>query len=289
LYIDGQYWGIYNVDERPEAAFSASYFGGQKEDYDAVKPGCGGCNLFATDGDLNAWTQLYNLATQFGKITVAYSSKTGAPLVGQTVTQLNSNASGVISSIDGASGLITITINTGFFRNGAGDQIRVNASNFVTPDPTIPIADPSNDIYYKMQGLNPDGTRNPDYPVLLDMDNLIDYMFVILYGGNLDAPITNFGSNNVQNNWFGTRPKDGSNGFRFFAHDSEHTILWFNGSATDRTGPWPNPATANNPWPLEQSNPQYLWQQLGGARNDAGSSEFRLRIADHIRAQFFDN
>jgi hypothetical protein len=137
--------------------------------------------------------------------------------------------------------------------------------------------------------LNPDGTRNPNYPNLLDMDNLIDYMMVILYGGNLDAPITNFGSNQVQNNWFGTRPHDGSNGFRFFAHDSEHTILWFNPASNDRTGPWPNPATANNPWPLEQSNPQYLWQQLGGARNDAGSSEFRLRVADHIRAQFFDN
>jgi hypothetical protein len=106
LYIDGQYWGIYNVDERPEAAFSASYFGGQKEDYDAVKPNCGGGNTIATDGDLNAWTQLYNLSTQLGKITVAYSSKTGAPLVGNTVTQLNSNATGVINSIDGASGLI---------------------------------------------------------------------------------------------------------------------------------------------------------------------------------------
>jgi hypothetical protein len=289
LYIDGQYWGIYNVDERPEAAFSASYFGGEKEDYDAVKPDCGGCNIIATDGDLNAWTQLYNLAASMGKITIPYSSKTGAPLVGQTVTQLNSNATGVISSIDGATGVLTITINTGFFTNKAADLIRVNATNFVTPDPTIPIVDPSNDIYYKMQGLNPDGTRNPNYPILLDMDNLIDYMLVILYGGNLDAPITNFGSNNVQNNWFGTRPKDGSNGFRFFAHDSEHTILPSNPASTDRTGPWPNPATANNPWTLEQSNPQYIWQQLGGARNDAGSSEFRLRVADHIRAQFFDN
>jgi hypothetical protein len=83
------------------------------------------------------------------------------------------------------------------------------------------------------------------------------------------------------------RPRDGSHGFRFFAHDSEHTILWFN--SADRTGPWPNPATANNPWQLAQSNPQYIWQQLGGARNDIGSSEFRLRVADHIRAQFFDN
>jgi hypothetical protein len=81
---------------------------------------------------LNAWSQLYNLAASLGKITVAYSSKTGAPVVGNTVTQLNSGATGVISSIDGASGLMTITINTGFFTNKVADLIRVNATNHVT-------------------------------------------------------------------------------------------------------------------------------------------------------------
>src|SRR6266850_1077173 len=181
LYIDGQYWGIYNTDERPEAAFSASYFGGNKEGYDTVKPNCGGCALFATDGDLNAWQQLYNLAASLGRVTVGYSSKTGNPVVGQTVTQLNSGASGVITSIQGASGLLTITINQGKFTNRAADLIRVDATNFVTPDPAQPVVDPSNDIYFKMQGLNPDGSRNPDYPVLLDTDNLIDYMLVILH------------------------------------------------------------------------------------------------------------
>ncbi len=214
LYIDGQYWGIYNVDERPEASFSASYFGGDKSDYDTIKPQCGGCAVFATDGDLNAWQQLWTQAK---------------------------------------AGLTTVA------------------------------------AYQKIQGNNPDGTRNPDYPVLLDVDNLIDYMLVILYGGNLDAPITNFGSNNVINNWFGTRPRDGSHGFRFFTHDSEHTILWYNSASTDRTGPYPAGDT------FDQSNPQWLWQQLGGAgltrqiapnaTDPIGTDEFRLRVADHIRAQ----
>lgn len=33
LYLNGIYWGLYNPCERPDHAFSASYFGGSKEDY----------------------------------------------------------------------------------------------------------------------------------------------------------------------------------------------------------------------------------------------------------------
>jgi hypothetical protein len=31
-----------------------------------------------------------------------------------------------------------------------------------------------------VQGNNPDGTRNPNYPILLDVDNLIDYMLITI-------------------------------------------------------------------------------------------------------------
>lgn len=63
LYINGQYWGLFNIDERPEASFGANYFGGLKEDYDAVKvdPDLD-YNIEATDGNLNAWFQLWQLA-----------------------------------------------------------------------------------------------------------------------------------------------------------------------------------------------------------------------------------
>ena len=30
LYINGQYLGLYNTDERPEASFAAAYYGGSK-------------------------------------------------------------------------------------------------------------------------------------------------------------------------------------------------------------------------------------------------------------------
>ena len=37
LYINGLYWGIYNVHERPDHRFAASYFGGDEDDYDCIK------------------------------------------------------------------------------------------------------------------------------------------------------------------------------------------------------------------------------------------------------------
>jgi hypothetical protein len=37
LYLNGLYWGLYNVHERPDDAFAAEYYGGNKDDYYAVK------------------------------------------------------------------------------------------------------------------------------------------------------------------------------------------------------------------------------------------------------------
>ena len=37
LYLNGQYWGIYETHERSEARYAASYFGYSSEDYDVVK------------------------------------------------------------------------------------------------------------------------------------------------------------------------------------------------------------------------------------------------------------
>ena len=132
--------------------------------------------------------------------------------------------------------------------------------------------------YQKAQGNNPDGTRNPAYEVLLDVDNLIDYMLVIFYGGNLDAPISNFIGNTSPNNWFGFRHTNGLSGFRFVAHDSEHTLLDVN---QDRTGPYPAGDPVNGGG-LLKSNPQYVFQQLWA------NAEFNLRCADRIQKHFFN-
>jgi len=55
LYVNGLYWGLYNPVERPNAAFAASYLGGEKEDYDAYRTNG------LIDGNAGAWNQLQYL------------------------------------------------------------------------------------------------------------------------------------------------------------------------------------------------------------------------------------
>ncbi|MBN8248779.1 MAG: CotH kinase family protein, partial [Verrucomicrobia bacterium] len=49
LYLNGLYWGLYNLTERPAEDFSATYLGGEPEDWDAINSG------EAKNGDLAAW------------------------------------------------------------------------------------------------------------------------------------------------------------------------------------------------------------------------------------------
>jgi hypothetical protein len=67
LYINGQYWGLYNTEERPEAAWAASYEGGTDENYDVIKVEAGPYTINATDGDMGAWTRLYDSRRSTGR------------------------------------------------------------------------------------------------------------------------------------------------------------------------------------------------------------------------------
>ena len=52
LYLNGLYWGLYNLTERPDASFAASHFGGSPEDYDSF-------NADKTlEGDRATWQDL---------------------------------------------------------------------------------------------------------------------------------------------------------------------------------------------------------------------------------------
>ncbi len=69
LYFNGLYWGLYNLLERPDADFAASYSGGRAEDYDAIKHASQGCpTCYAVneyeviEGDAVAWRSALNLA-----------------------------------------------------------------------------------------------------------------------------------------------------------------------------------------------------------------------------------
>ena len=37
VYINGLYWGVYDLHERPDESFAESYLGGDKDDYDVIK------------------------------------------------------------------------------------------------------------------------------------------------------------------------------------------------------------------------------------------------------------
>lgn len=138
MYINGLYWGLYNPCERPDAAFSASYYGGQKEEWDALH---NGGSTEAIEGDLKTWNQMLSLCR---------------------------------------AGLT------------------------------------SDEAFLCLQGNNPDGTRNPAYPHLLDIPNYVDYLIVNLWGGNWDWP---------WKNWYaGCDCTANSTGFKFSAGTSR--IPW---------------------------------------------------------------
>ncbi|HEV8605302.1 MAG TPA: lamin tail domain-containing protein [Tepidisphaeraceae bacterium] len=425
LYINGQYWGIYQTDERPEANFAESYYGEVPDGYDTVKVETNASyTIEATDGDLNAWRQLWETSripstaqvdiftpinveigdvftlTVTGKkgatASVSYTAQaaTVADVTAGLVAAWNASTSPLIATVaaqsisgtvkltgkligmpitvsssstnggaDGAQALQRQTIVTPAFIetgdtfiitartadgsrnisvaytatapsianvtaglaaawNAAGAAVGAdpliaaltavdNSTNIIliAKDSNVPfyltssaangtgvnsqlltqtaafIGAPPVNSYQKVQGNNPDGTRNPNYPNLVDVDNLIDYILLTYWGGNLDAPISNFLGNASPNNFFCTRPRDGSRGFSCVEHDSEHTLLPWYTTNTDafgnRLGPSPgNGWSAGNTF--DKSNPQYIFQQLWN------NQEFQLRVADKVRSMFFD-
>ncbi|MEM1095877.1 MAG: lamin tail domain-containing protein [Bacteroidota bacterium] len=65
LYLNGQYWGLFQSQERAEASYGATYLGGDADDYDVLKSterDGGFYELEATDGNTDAWRQLWDLA-----------------------------------------------------------------------------------------------------------------------------------------------------------------------------------------------------------------------------------
>ncbi len=118
--------------------------------------------------------------------------------------------------------------------------------------------DPSKRLarYYGLQGLDASGKPNLEKTVYLDSQNLIDYMMIIFYTGNFDAPISRFTGNRMANNWFSIFQHDGRRGFQFFCHDSEHSLGSDGGALINRVGPFPAGEQYRG------SNPQWVHQQL---------------------------
>lgn len=175
LYINGFYWGLYNPVERPDAAFSASYRGGDKDSWDAINQDS------VPDGNYDAWNRL--------------------------LAMLNGDVS-------------------------------------------------DDSVYQRIQGNDPDGTRNPDYEDLLDVENMIDYMILNFYVGNNDWP---------GRNWWVGRDRDNGDGFQFYPWDTETALSSLN---TDRTSM--NAAVAR-PYAALRAN-----------------ARFRTLFGDRVQRHFFN-
>jgi len=138
LFLNGLYWGVYNISEELNKNFMESYLGGNEEEYDVVKEKE---TTIPSDGTMIAWNAL------------------------------KSQISGVETNVN----------------------------------------------YQKIQGKNADGSVNPSYSNLLDIDNYIDYMLMNYYIGNQDWDANNWtvGRNRVRNDA----------GFRFFSWDAETSMV----------------------------------------------------------------
>ncbi|MFC1739678.1 lamin tail domain-containing protein, partial [Planctomycetota bacterium] len=134
--------------------------------------------------------------------------------------------------------------------------------------------------YWKVMGCNPDGTRNPDYEILVDLDNLIDMMLVIFYTGNWDEPLSGFLGNELPNNIWALGNRNGGDGFKYFTHDNENTLNDCQDypGACDRTGPFTQAYRD-----FKYFNPQLLHQEL------MIHPEYRMRFADRTHKHFFNN
>jgi len=59
LFLNGMYWGLYNVAERVDDNFGKEHFGGKKGDYDVVKiEEEGGNHIEASEGTLDSWNEM---------------------------------------------------------------------------------------------------------------------------------------------------------------------------------------------------------------------------------------
>ncbi len=67
VYINGLYWGMYDLMERPDADWASSHFGGAEEDWDVIHDGA------AIDGDATAWNAMFALANAGLSSPAAYA------------------------------------------------------------------------------------------------------------------------------------------------------------------------------------------------------------------------
>lgn len=183
LFLNGVYWGQYNLAERTEEVWLSENEGGDPEEYDIIKD-----EAELEHGQRDAWNQMIALA-----------------------------------------------------RSGLS----------------------SDAAYWRIQGRRPDGTRDPELPVYLDVDSLIDYMILHIYSGAIDWP---------NHNWWSARRRGPSSpGFRFYTWDQEISNL-----SLSETRTYTQQAFEEVSGPEE--SPAFLYARL------RANARFRERFASRVTA-----
>lgn len=142
----------------------------------------------------------------------------------------------------------------------------------------------NNADYFALEGKDQFGYPTKGGEVMVDIDDLIDYMQLIFYTGNFDAPVSAFISNNSgPNNFYAIdRRDDRSSGFVFFAHDSEHSLMYT--PEGPGIGLNENRVTIPNMRVSGSSkfHPQWLHYKL------SANKEYRQRFGDRVYQNFFN-
>ena len=67
LFINGMYWGLYNIAERVDKLFGKDHLGGKEKDIDVIKiEEDGGNHIEASEGTLDAWEQMLATVSEVG-------------------------------------------------------------------------------------------------------------------------------------------------------------------------------------------------------------------------------
>ncbi len=204
LYLNGQYWGLYQTQERAESDYAATYLGGDSDDWDVIKTSQPGYVTDANSGTFEAWHAFHDIAMNQGF--------------------------------------------TGAFA----------------------------DNYWRVKGMNPDGSINPEFPVYLDEENLSVMALLFYYTADPDSPVS-IGFLGRPNNMYALFNREQPDGFKWLRHDAEHSLGGHGGygvtvDVTHTTVDWTE---------QHRFNPITLHTRL------IEHPEYRMQFADFVQRHLF--
>ena len=143
--------------------------------------------------------------------------------------------------------------------------------------------------YWTVQGLYPNGTRNPSLRPLLNITNLVNYVAITHFTADGDSPVSEW--SNFSNNLNMLYDETGANGgFMWLHHDSEHSMgAYRNGIADSTYGypanifDWGTSRDHSNFTRAENMNPLGIHDKL------TAHPAYLRYFADSIQRIFFDN